>query len=323
MSILDELVKDHHKIAIVGHVRPDGDCLGSITGTYRYLTENHPDLSVTAYSADVPEYLRFLLSDVSIRETDGAGERYDLVISVDASDRERIGAGSAAFSEASETLVIDHHETNPGFGDRNIIYPDASSTAEVLVGLMDPDRLSRSSATKLYTGIIQDTGVFRYSCTSADTLNAAAMLLGKGVDFSGIIEESVINQPYREMRIMGRVLEDSVLYADEQFIYGIAPTALQKEFGVTSHDLGNVVVELNAVKEANVALFLYQFEDGSWKGSLRAKCDVNVAKAASCFGGGGHKRAAGFSFEGDPAAVAETVRKRIGELRRAGNSDSE
>lgn len=317
MKTLDEYVKQHKRVAVLGHVRPDGDSVGSVSGVFRYLSENHPELSVTAFLSDVPKYLGFLLSDVPYNETDGEGEAFDLAIAVDVSSIERMGAGKQAFLTADHRVVIDHHETNTGFGEENHILPEASSAAEVVADLMDPGLISLSTATKLYTGIIQDSGVFRYHSTGPNTLRVSAMLLEKGVDFSRIIEETVINQPYAEMKIMARVLEESVLYRDDRFIYGIATTELQEKYGVTSHDLGNVVVELNAVAEADVALFLYQYEDGNWKASLRTKCGVNVAKIAGLFSGGGHSRAAGFSFSGDPVETAERVRLLVREARKA------
>ena len=315
MKRLDDYLENAKTVAIVGHVNPDGDCLGSVFGTYRYLVENHPDLCVTPYASFVPEYLKFLAKDVPFDDTDGEDRTYDLAISVDASAKERIGAGKAAFENARRTLVIDHHETNPLFGDENYVVPKAASASEVLVSLMDPDKISRSAAEKLYTGIMQDSGVFRYSSTSKETLLSAAMLIDKGVNFSKIIEESVINQPYREMKLMGEVLMNSVLCPETKFVYGTAPISLQKKYGLSSSELANVVVELNAVKEADVALFMYQYEDGTWKASLRAKCDVNVAVIAKEFGGGGHLRASGFSFERDPEAVAGKVRDLIRTLK--------
>ena len=315
MKTLESLIGDAKRIALVGHTNPDGDCLGSLSAVWRYLKDNAPEKEVTVYAGAVPAYLGFLFSDVPYETGDGEGRNYDLAVSLDASSETRIGAGLQAFKEAPRTLVIDHHETNPGFGGVNHIEPKTSSTAEVLTVLMDPAKISRSTAEKLYTGIIQDTGVFRYSCTSVRTLQTAGMLLEKGIDFAKIVETSVIDQPYREMRIRSRVVEDSRLFPEEKFIYGIAPLTLQKEYGVTSPELGTVVVELNAVKEANVALFLYQHEDGTWKGSLRAKCDVNLAMIAAEFGGGGHARAAGFSFEKDPERTAEEVRRILRERR--------
>ena len=317
MKLLDDYLENAETVALVGHVNPDGDCLGSVFAAYRYLVENHPDLKITAFVSFVPEYLSFLASDVPFDPSDGTGERFDLAIALDSSAPDRIGAGKTAFQNALRTVVIDHHETNPMFGDENYVVPTAASASEVLFSLMDHGRISLSTAEKLYTGIVQDSGVFRYSCTSKETLIAAAELIQMGVDFSKIIEDSVINQPYREMQLMGEVLEKSILFPDDRFIYGYAPASLQEKYGLSSRNLGNVVVELNAVKEANVALFMYQYEDGTWKASLRAKCDVNVAEIAKAFGGGGHLRASGFSFGKDPVGTAEKVLEILRAMRKA------
>lgn len=301
-NISEVITEELKRVAVVGHVRPDGDCVGSVMGIYHYLTDNYKKLTVTPYLEPMTENLKFMTEGICVREDDGAGEDYDLVISSDASDLNRIGAGKAAFMEALEkhrTVCIDHHVTNPMFADVNHVEAEASSASEVVAGLLDMDKVSLKAATCLYTGIIHDSGVFRFDSTSPRTLRISADLIEKGVPFSLIIQESVSNEPIMQLKMFARVLNEGVLYKDERIFVGRASTELQKELGLTPRELGSVVMYLNYIQEADGELFMYQNEDGSWKGSLRSKTDLDVAAIAAAFGGGGHKKAAGFSVSAE------------------------
>ena len=311
MKINELLLSSDQTVCIVGHVHPDGDCLGSQTAVYRYLEENCPGLQLTLYTKDVLPNLEFLMEGIDWKEDDGEDVIYDLAISVDASRLDRIPAGLTAFNKAKRRVCIDHHETNYGFGNFNIIEGNASSTAEVLMGLMEDEKISAKTAISLYTGIVHDTGVFRYPCTSPETLRKAAKLVEKGIPFSKIIENSFVNMRHKEMCIMGRVMSEAVLIPEESFKYSFASREMQEEFDVLPVDLGAIVSRLNETDEAEVILFLYQNLDGTWKGSLRSRCDVNVAKIAETFGGGGHEKSAGFSLENDPEKAVEKVRELI------------
>jgi len=315
-KIYDLLTPSVRTVAVMGHERPDGDCAGSVLALWHYLKENYSELSVTAYLQPLTENIEFLkgseefdIPAITFREDDGAGENYDLAISVDSADLNRIGAGKEAFKAAKHTACIDHHATNTGFAEVNYVIPEAAAACEVLCDLLDMDKVSRDTAICLYTGIAHDSGVFRYEATTGETLRKTAVLMERGVPFSEIIRKSIAENSYRERKVAAQILTESTLIPEERFMYAKASKAFQERNMVTDMQLGGVVSYLNGVQEAEVVLFIYQRADGTWKGSLRTKSVVDATAIASHFNGGGHVRAAGFSYDGDPTDAILQVRE--------------
>lgn len=309
----DFFSKDVRKVAVVGHVHPDGDCAGSVTAAYLYLTENCPELEVVPFLEPLPDNLRFLTENIPVREDDGDGEIFDQCICLDCASQERIGAGKKAFENAVRTICMDHHETNTGFADESYIIPDCSSTCEVLCGRLHMDRISEETAVRLYTGMVHDSGLFAYDCTAGSTMRYAAELIEKGIDFSEIVRKSFTEESYSVMKFTSEVISKSVLDPEIHFLSAQADQALLLKYGLDTRDIGSVVAQLNKVREADVVLFSYQYEDGSWKASLRSKNDINVADIAFRLGGGGHRKAAGFSTAETPEKICEKISDYIRE----------
>ena len=186
---LKQMITAAGSIAIIGHVRPDGDCIGSTTGLYNYITENFKNKTVDVYAESFASSFRFLNGAKKIKhESDGTN--YDLAISVDVSSLDRLGKFEDIFQNAISNICIDHHVSSDGdFAEFNKIEPDASSTCEVIYRLLDKDKIDRDIATCLYTGIIHDTGVFKYESTSPETMMIAADLMSHGFDFTKIIDD--------------------------------------------------------------------------------------------------------------------------------------
>ena len=306
------------KIMLCGHRHPDGDCVGAVMGLYHYLSENS-SCTVVPYLEDPIESLQFLTEGFPFRMDDGDGEQFDLAIALDASDLTRITAGLAAFQHAAEKIVIDHHGTNAGFGDRNHIVPEASSTCEVLTGLMQEEKIGKAAAAALFTGIVCDSGVFRYDSTTPETLRTAARLIGKGIPFSWIIEHTNVERKYDELKIASAIIHESVFLLEERFAYAVADQDIQEKYGIFARDLGNVVTDLNTIADTDAVLFVY-WNGERYKGSLRSKSDIDVAAIAAAFGGGGHIRAAGFDSDQKPAEIVQAVLEKIREQRKEGKA---
>ena len=297
------------RIMLCGHKHPDGDCVGAVMGLYHYLNENS-SCTVVPYLETPIESLQFLTEGFPFRSDDGNGEQFDLAIALDASDIERITAGLAAFQQAVEKIVIDHHETNTLFGDRNHVVPDASSTCEVLTALMQEEKIGTDAAAALFTGIVCDSGVFRYDSTTPETLRTAARLIGKGIPFSWIIEHTNVERKYDELKIASAIIHDSVFLPEERFAYAVADRDIQEKYGVFSKDLGNVVTDLNSIADTDAVLFIY-WNGERYKGSLRSKSAIDVAAIAASLGGGGHIRAAGFDSDLAPEEIVRAVLEKI------------
>lgn len=306
MAKIDELIGSAKTVGIAGHVGPDGDCVGSCMGLYLYLKKNRPELSVDIYLESVRDVFGYL-SDLSDVKFTAAEKTYDCMVILDVSSPDRIGVASDLFTAAKHTVCIDHHITNPGFADENVIEAAASSASEVLYGLLDAGKVEKDCAEALYTGIVHDSGVFQYSNTSAKTLHTAADLVAKGIDFPSIIDHSFYEKTYAQNRILGKVLENSRLYAGGAVIAGVAGPEDMETYGVTKQDMDGIVSQLRLTKDVQAAIFLYPAEEGAYKVSLRANGSMRVSDVAAAFGGGGHVKAAGCTMTGTPDEILEKL----------------
>lgn len=309
--MLNKLLAQAEKIAIGGHVRPDGDCVGSCMGMYQYLRENHPEKQVDVYLEDIPEPYKFIEATKDIRHEIPADVRYDLFICQDCGDRERLGFSAELFDGAAHTFCIDHHISNQNFADENYVVPDASSTSELVYNLLDHEKISLGTAEALYLGIVHDTGVFQYSCAGPSTFRVAAELLEKGVDAPKLIQETYYEKTYAQNQILGRALLESVLFMDGKCIASYVKKREMDFYGVTPKDLDSIVSHLRNTKGVEVAVFMYEIEANTYKVSLRASGDVDVSRIAQYFGGGGHKKAAGFTMAAMPLDVINNLSEQI------------
>lgn len=306
IRLKDELI-DVKTVAIGGHIRPDGDCIGSCLGVWNYIRDNYPEIQADVYLEQIVPKFRFLNGAELVKTDCNEDKVYDLFISLDASDKERLGAAVRYLDTAKRTVCIDHHITNPGFADENVIEATASSASEVLYGLLDPEKVDKDCAEALYTGIVHDSGVFQYSNTSAKTLRTAADLIARGIDFPSIIDHSFYEKTFAQNRILGKVLDRARLYADGAVIAGVASPEDMKAYGVTKQDMDGIVSQLRLTRGVQAAIFLYPAEDGAYKVSLRANGQMRVSDVAAAFGGGGHVKAAGCTMTGTPEEIIEKL----------------
>ena len=296
-KIANELA-EVNTVAIAGHVRPDGDCVGSCMGLYLYLKENYPEIATDVYLELPGEQFSFLSCFEEIKTADEPGKVYDLLITLDVSDKNRIGVALEGYETAKKRVCIDHHISNRGLGDVNEIRPNASSTCEVLYTLLEEEKVSKVVAEALYTGMVHDTGVFQYSCTSPETMRIAAKLMEKDIPFTKIVEESFYEKTYVQNQILGRCLMESILIMDGKCVIGVVKKKMMDFYHVEPKDLDGIVQQLRVIKGVEVAIFIYEVKPQEFKVSLRSKGKVNVNEVASYFGGGGHVLAAGCTFHG-------------------------
>lgn len=296
-----ELCKDAERIGIGGHIRPDGDCVGSCLGLFLYVKKLFPEKEVKVFlekPADIFSCIRGFDEIVVLGKEAPEGEPFDLFFAVDCA-KERMGAAQKLFETAKETVNIDHHVSNAkGTGKYNYIYPEASSASELVYELVEEEMMDRDIAAALYMGIAHDTGVFRYSCTSPATLQAAAKLISYGFDFSRLIEETFYEKSYVQNQVMGRALLESILIMDGKCIVSYIDRRTMEFYKVTSADMEGIVSQLKLTKGTECAVFMYEIRSLEYKVSLRSGGKVNVAKVAELFGGGGHVRAAGCMMNG-------------------------
>lgn len=307
MTNFDEFLAEVQTVAIGGHVRPDGDCVGSCLATYNYIKTYYPNISVDLYLEPIPNIFKFMANSADICSDFTAERVYDLFIVQDCGDTGRLGDAAHFFENAQKTICIDHHISNLSFADENYIFPEASSTSELIFELLPKERITKEIAECIYTGIIHDTGVFQYSCTSRKTMEAAGMLMELGINYPKIVEETFYTKTYSQNRIMGLALLKSRLHLDGKCISTVITEEEMREYDVLPKHLDGIVSQLRATKDVEVAIFLYETGDGTFKVSTRSRESVDVARIAVKYGGGGHVRAAGFSMSGDAEAIVDAV----------------
>lgn len=308
---LRDVIRDAESIALGGHIRPDGDCTGSCVGLYLYLRENHPNLEVDVYLEKVPKACRLIHGTGEVKNQIPENKQYDLFISLDCGDVERLGFSAPLFRGAKRTFCIDHHISNKAFADDNYVVPDKSSTSELVVGLLNPDKISTQAASALFMGIAHDTGVFQYSCTSPETMEAAAMLMRRGIRAEEIIEKTFYEKTYIQNQILGRALLESILLLGKKCIASSVSKEELEFYGASPEDLEGIVSQLKLTRGTEVALFMYELDTQQFKVSLRSRGKVNVSVIAQHFGGGGHVKAAGFTMQGTSHDVMNNVARQI------------
>lgn len=308
--ILSDILKDVKSVGITGHIRPDGDCTGSVLALYNYIVENMPETDVDLYLEQPGSEFYYLKNIDKIKNTP-EDKKYDVFFVLDCSSLDRIEPFISCFNNASKTVCIDHHVSNTGFTDLSKIEPQASSACEVLYGTMDADKISRNVAECIYTGIIHDTGVFKYSCTSKKTMEIAGEMMEKGIDYSDIIDNTFYKKTYVQNQILGRALLESVLFYDGKCIFTTVTMDEMEFYGVTSRELGGIVEQLRLTDGVEVAIFLYQTGEEEYKVSLRSKKKIDVAAIATQFGGGGHVRAAGYTAKGSVYQIINSIGELI------------
>ena len=310
MIYLDEILQGVKTVGITGHIRPDGDCTGSVLALYNYIVENMPETDVDLYLEQPGSEFYYLKNIDKIKNTP-EDKKYDVFFVLDCSSLDRIEPFISCFNNASKTVCIDHHVSNTGFTDLSKIEPQASSACEVLYGTMDADKISRNVAECIYTGIIHDTGVFKYSCTSKKTMEIAGEMMEKGIDYSDIIDNTFYKKTYVQNQILGRALLESVLFYDGKCIFTTVTMDEMEFYGVTGRELGGIVEQLRLTDGVEVAIFLYQTGEEEFKVSLRSKKKIDVAAIATQFGGGGHVRAAGYTAKGSVYQIINSIGELI------------
>ena len=298
MFQLTEEIKGARSIGISGHIRPDGDCVGSAMALYLYLQKiTEAGTEVSVYLEQPPETFGAIKGIEQIQTEASEDKVYDVFFALDC-EKSRLGFAEKLFEQAKKTINVNHHISNLGCGRVNYVVPTASSTSELIYDLLDKEQMDRDIAMAIYTGIIHDTGVFQYSNTSPKTMRIAADLLEYGFDFSTLIEESFYQKTYWQNQIMGRALLESIMFLNGRCIVSAVDRKLMEFYHATPKDLDGIVNQLKIIKGVECAVFMYETDNLEYKVSMRSTDRVDVAKVASYFGGGGHKKAAGCTMKG-------------------------
>ena len=305
-----QLIRLAHRPLLICHIAPDGDAIGSLTGLGRAL--RHEGLEpIIACSDPVPArfnyipYVGAIVQDVSAS--------FDLVISLDCSDLKRLGHFPQMPTFRSVPLLnIDHHLTNLDFGDVNLVDPHASSTAEIVLRLLEYMALPLDAelATCLLTGIVADTRGLRTSNVTIQVMDAALRLMKAGASLPYVTHHTLDRRPTTAIRLWGATLAQ--LHIEDRVIWTSIPLAMRRTAGYAGNGDAGLVSFLVSGDDADVAVVFVEREDGRIEVSLRAVPGFDVAQVALQLGGGGHALAAGCNL---PGPLGEAQARVLAALR--------
>ncbi len=285
-------IEESKRIAILSHVMPDGDNIGSSLALYNALLEMGKSAEFILDDT-VPKVYTFLKGAEAVNKPD-VSDDFDLAIALDCGDEERLGS-AREYLKNKAVIVIDHHISNKGFGDINLIEVKASSTGELIYNLLTEMRvhLNKTISECIYTAMVTDTGQFQYSNTTERTLRIAAELVANGVSPSELFGKIYQSQPKSKILLIKKALE-SLEFFEGDTISCISLTYNQlQEIGAAPSETESIINYARDIEGVEVAAFLKETEDGRIRVSLRSKSKVDVSKLAVSFGGGGHMRASG------------------------------
>lgn len=308
---LEKEIKNANSIFIGSHVSPDGDNLGSSLGLYWALKKLDKDVKVL-YVDPIPENYKFLPGIEDIVEVP-SGKEVDLFIALDCGDKHRLGQNEVLAENAKVLMNIDHHASNPYYGDYNIVLKDSSSTAEVVYQLLKEMNIpiDKKIATNIYTGISADTGSFMYSNTGAKTHKIVAELYEYDIDIENININLYQSRSLGKTKLFSKALSDLELYYDNKVGLIYVSLDMLKKSEAKKEDTEGLVENIRDIENIEVAVLLKEEEDYI-RVSTRSKEYVDVSKICSAFDGGGHKRASGCTLYGDVKDAKTKLLKEIG-----------
>ncbi|WP_322752096.1 bifunctional oligoribonuclease/PAP phosphatase NrnA [Frankia sp. Cas3] len=286
-------------ILLVAHVDPDGDSLGSAIALGLALRALGARASVS-FDSDpfvVPRSLTFLPGQDFLVPPSLVAATPDLVVTLDAGSLARLGALGRVATRARRMVVIDHHASNTRFGDINLIDPDAASTSVMVTGVIDAlgVELDHDMAVAIYTGLVTDTGSFRYGVTTPDVHRLAARLLGTGIRHDLITRTVWDTHRFGYLRLLGELLGRARLEPEHDLVWTWCAYADLTAAGLTLDEIEGVIDIVRTTAEAEVAVVCKQDATNIWKVSVRSKGGIDVGAVCTALGGGGHRFAAGLS----------------------------
>jgi len=316
---IGRILREHQRFAILGHVRPDGDALGSQLALALSLQQLGKEVRVWNEDGMLEKY-SFLPRAELLTKPPSTPEVVDVAVALDTAIQNRLGTALPAVRSAKIWINIDHHLSNPCYGDVVYVDPAAPATAEIVFRLIKSQGLpfNRDIAENLYAAISSDTGSFQYPQTSARTFEIAAELIRTGLDVGRLSQQLYENYPRRRLELLRELLRTMRFERGGRVASFSLSSKTAAELGVLPEDNEGSIDHLRAIHGVIVAVFFEELADGKVRISMRSKSDVvNVCAICQKFGGGGHTLAAGARVRGTLDEVEEKVLEEIGEVLKS------
>ncbi len=294
-----ELLLDAGDIVILPHINADGDALGASLALGLALKTLNKEVDVLI-EEEVPSNLDFLPGQELIKAN--PQKKYSAAINIDNGDITRLGQREPYFWNANVKLSIDHHTTNKVEADYSYVNTKSSATGEIMYNFIINYlnvAIDKDMALCLYTAIVTDTGGFRYTNTTSETMRICADLLDFKIDFPYVIKKVFDMVSYAKLSLMKQTMNSLLLYGNRKLAVSYLTYEDIEKLNVKNDDFEGLVNIGRNLEGVEVSLFLREDPEGNFRGNLRSNDYVDVSQIAENFGGGGHKRAAGFNISGD------------------------
>ena len=312
MSTLDNILEEINNaesIVILTHENPDGDAIGTGLALYNALKEygKNPDIIIPEY----PRTFSFLPGADEIKKSSDI-EKYDLAISVDCATIKMLNGFANYFENAKVKVSIDHHSTNTMFGDLNYVSPDAPACAQILLVVLNYFKIeiTKDIGTCILTGIITDTGGFKYSSVTAETFEFVAWLLNKGINVSKIYRKVLQVKTKANFELTRMAMERLEFLEDGKVAFTYITKEDEEKVNAESGDHEGIVEVGRDIESVEVSIFLRETDKGC-KVSMRSNEYVNVSDVCILLGGGGHVRAAGATIQCTVEQAKEKVLRQV------------
>jgi len=311
-----ELLRSTPRPLLLAHVSPDGDALGSAlaVGLALRTLGHNPMVSFGDDPFVVPRVLQFLPGQELLVPPNEVPSDPSVVFTFDASSIERLGLLRERAEKAEALVVVDHHASYTGFGTHHLVEVGNPATALLALRIIDMlgVRLDEHMAACVYTGLITDTGSFRYSATTPHVHEVAARLMATGIKHDLIARTIYDTAPFGYVRVLGAALDRANLETEAVnglgLVWTTVPLADRQAAGIGIDSVEAVIDAVRVAEEAEVAIVLKEHEDGTWRVSMRSRGRIDVAQVSIALGGGGHRYAAGYTSTKDVATTLAHIR---------------
>jgi phosphoesterase RecJ-like protein len=300
------------RVALACHVDPDADALGSMIGLSNHLRAMGKR-TVCSFPNDpfeAPRWVQMLPGNEALVPPGEFPERPGVMVTCDVASMDRLATLARPATRAQALIWIDHHVTNEGLGTISLVDPHASSTCELVWGLIREMGVepSAETATCIYAGLVTDTGRFQYQAVRPETLRLAAELREFPFDHAGLVQALYEDNSVAYLKLLGVALERVRLEPEADLVWSYLTRADLEEAGVHAAETDDLIDVLRTAREADVAAVIKQRRDGGFKVSMRSRGRHDVASVAAAFGGGGHRLAAGYTSKHGLADTVEHLR---------------
>ena len=305
-----QMIEMSSVIAVSAHTSPDGDAVGACCGLAMALKEL--DKEVIVLLEEYPESFDVIPTGGLVYTEAPEDFAPDLFIALDCGDIERLGKNAELFKAVPNTINIDHHRNNTNFAKLNYAMEEASSASELVFMLLyGYAPINEDIAAALYTGIIYDTGGFRHTSTTSATMAIASELMEYDFDFNAIYNRIFFTRKLGEAKALGIAMERVDTAFDGKVVHTYVTLDDMKKCGVGSDDLHEITGFIKGIEGSVATMFVYEKVPSVFKVSMRSEDEIDVSAVCASFGGGGHKKAAGCTLEGNPEEIIKTVLKEI------------